>query len=34
MTIDVVIGTAVAVLAAFEAWIAYAGERVPKSISH
>jgi hypothetical protein len=34
MTIDVVIGAVVAVLAAFEAWIAHAGERVPKSISH
>ena len=31
MTIDVVIGTAVAALAAFEAWITYAGERVLKS---
>jgi SPW repeat-containing protein len=34
MTIDVVIGTVVAALAAFEAWIAYAGERVHKPISH
>jgi hypothetical protein len=34
MTIDVVIGTAVTALAAFEAWIAYAGEGVPKSVSH
>jgi SPW repeat len=33
MTIDVVIGAVVAALSAFEAWIAYAGERVPKSIS-
>jgi SPW repeat len=32
MTVDVVIGTVVAALAAFEAWIAHAGEP-PKSIS-
>ena len=30
---EVVIGVVVAALSAFEAWIAYAGERVPKSIS-
>ncbi len=34
MTVDVVIGTAVAALAAFEAWVAYAGESVHKPISH
>jgi hypothetical protein len=34
MTVHVVIGAAVAALAAFEAWIAQAGERAPKSISH
>ncbi len=31
--VDVVIGTVVAALAAFEVWIAHAGERVPKPIS-
>jgi hypothetical protein len=34
ITVHVVIGAAVAALAAFEAWIAQAGERAPKSISH
>jgi hypothetical protein len=29
MTVDVVIGAVVAVLAAFEAWIAHAGDRAP-----
>ncbi len=33
MTVNVVIGTVVAALAAFEAWIAHTGERAPKSIS-
>ena len=33
MRVNVVIGAIVAALAAFEAWIAHAGERVPKSIS-
>jgi SPW repeat len=34
MTVHVVIGAVVAALAAFEAWIARAGERAPKSVSH
>jgi hypothetical protein len=34
MTVHVVIGAVVAALAAFEAWIAHAGERVRKSVSH
>ena len=34
MTVHVVIGAVVAELAAFEAWIAHAGKRVRKSVSH
>ena len=34
MTVHVVIGAVVAALAAFEAWIAHAGERVRKSVWH
>ena len=33
MTVDVVIGTVVAALAAFEAWMAHADERAPKPMS-
>ena len=33
LRVNVVIGAVVAALAAFEAWIAHAAERVPKSIS-
>jgi SPW repeat len=33
MTVHVVIGAAVAVLAAFVVWIAHVGDRLPKSIS-